>query len=122
MKKVLNRQKILSQIADAEKQLTSLHQQQKEIEATIQSLRECLEYDNSEKSGHPIKPCLNHAESRASLTPEDKITLFHSLFQGRADVYPKLWINKRTGKKGYSPACAKEWVRGVCEKPRVIGE
>ena len=24
----------------------------------------------------------------------------------------------RTGKSGYQPACANEWVRGVCEKPR----
>ena len=35
------------------------------------------------------------------------------------DVYPKLWQNQKTGKKGYSPACANEWVRRVCEKPRV---
>jgi len=34
-------------------------------------------------------------------------------------VYPKLWQNQKTGKKGHSPACANEWVRGVCEKPRV---
>ncbi len=25
----------------------------------------------------------------------------------------------RTGKSGYQPACTNEWVRGVCEKPRV---
>ncbi len=25
----------------------------------------------------------------------------------------------RTGRKGYSPACGNEWVRGVCEKPRI---
>jgi len=26
-------------------------------------------------------------------------------------VYPKLWQNQKTGKSGYSPACANEWVR-----------
>jgi hypothetical protein len=34
-------------------------------------------------------------------------------------VYAKRWANLRTGNKGYAPACANEWVRGVCEKPRV---
>jgi hypothetical protein len=55
----------------------------------------------------------------ASMTSSEKVALFRSLFRGRDDVYPKLWENNRTGKKGYAPACANEWVRGVCEKPRV---
>jgi hypothetical protein len=28
-------------------------------------------------------------------------------------------MSSKTGRKGYSPACGNEWVRGVCEKPRV---
>jgi hypothetical protein len=28
-------------------------------------------------------------------------------------------VNERKGTKGYAPACFNEWVRGVCEKPRV---
>jgi len=51
--------------------------------------------------------------------PEDKIALFRSLFRGRDDVYPRRFESRRTGKSGYAPACANEWVRGVCEKPRV---
>lgn len=38
-----------------------------------------------------------------------KIALFRSLFRGREDVYPVLWVNERTGKKGYSPACKGGW-------------
>lgn len=52
-------------------------------------------------------------------TDEGKIDLFMSLFRGRHDVYPKLWISKRTGKKGYSPACANEWRAGLCDKRKV---
>ncbi|RLW52450.1 MAG: restriction endonuclease subunit R [gamma proteobacterium symbiont of Stewartia floridana] len=52
-------------------------------------------------------------------TAEGKIQLFRQLFRGRDDVYPKLWVSTKTGRKGYSPACSNEWVRGVCEKPRV---
>lgn len=51
--------------------------------------------------------------------PEEKIALFRSLFRGREDVYPQRFENRRTGKSGYSPACANEWVRGICEKPRI---
>jgi len=48
-----------------------------------------------------------------------KIELFRSLFRGRADVFPVRWENHRTGKAGYSPVCANEWVRGICAKPQV---
>ena len=50
---------------------------------------------------------------------EVKIALFRSLFRGRADVYPRRFENRKTGKAGYSPACGNEWVQGVCEKPRI---
>jgi len=51
--------------------------------------------------------------------PAAKIALFRSLFRGREDVYPRRFENRRTGKSGYAPACANEWVRGICEKPRI---
>jgi hypothetical protein len=48
-----------------------------------------------------------------------KIAIFRSLFRGRDDVYPRRFESRRTGKSGYAPACANEWVRGICEKPRI---
>jgi len=48
-----------------------------------------------------------------------KIALFRSLFLGREDVYPRRFESRRTGKSGYAPACANEWVQGICEKPRI---
>src|SRR5687767_3632042 len=50
---------------------------------------------------------------------EEKIWLFRSLFRGRDDVYPRRFESRKTGKSGYAPACANEWVRGICEKPRI---
>ena len=47
----------------------------------------------------------------------DKIALFRRLFGGRTDVFPARWDNPKTGRSGYPPACANEWVRGVCGKP-----
>ncbi len=51
--------------------------------------------------------------------PEQKIALFRSLFRGREDVYPRRFESRSSGKTGYSPVCANEWVTGICEKPRV---
>ena len=48
-----------------------------------------------------------------------KIALFRSLFRGREDTYPRRFESRKTGKAGYAPACANEWVRGICEKPRI---
>lgn len=50
---------------------------------------------------------------------EAKIRLFRSLFRGREDLYASRFESRKTGKSGYAPACANEWVRGICEKPRV---
>jgi len=49
----------------------------------------------------------------------EKIALFRSLFRGRDDVYPRRFESRKTGRSGYQPACGNEWIRGVCEKPRV---
>jgi superfamily II DNA or RNA helicase len=53
-----------------------------------------------------------------ALSTDEKVALFRRLFRGRTDVYPVRWESK-AGKTGYSPACANEWLAGVCEKPRI---
>ncbi len=63
--------------------------------------------------------CREVPPTSPALSPDEKISLFLTLFRCRCDVYPKLWENPKTGRKGYSPACRNEWVRGICEKPRV---
>lgn len=54
---------------------------------------------------------------------EEKIrlfrSLFRSLFRGREDIYARRFESRKTGRSGYAPACANEWVRGICEKPRI---
>src|SRR5216117_916733 len=52
-------------------------------------------------------------------SPVAKIALFRSLFRGRDDVYARRFESRKTGKSGYAPACANEWIRGICEKPRI---
>ena len=52
-------------------------------------------------------------------SPGDKVSLFRSLFRGRTDVFARRWVNERKRTAGYAPACSHEWVRQVCEKPRI---
>lgn len=56
---------------------------------------------------------------KCTLSSEEKIKIFMSLFKGRVDVYARRWENKKTGKTGYSPVCLNEWEPGICQKPRV---
>ncbi|HQL51350.1 MAG TPA: restriction endonuclease subunit R, partial [Kiritimatiellia bacterium] len=51
--------------------------------------------------------------------PDAKVALFRSLFRGREDVYAYRFESALSGRSGYQPACAHEWVRGLCEKPKV---
>jgi len=50
---------------------------------------------------------------------EIKIALFRSLFKGREDVYAIRFESRKSGNPGYHPVCRNEWVRGICEKPRI---
>jgi superfamily II DNA or RNA helicase/very-short-patch-repair endonuclease len=62
----------------------------------------------------PNPPQVTNASS-----PAEKIALFRSLFRGREDVYPRRFESRKTNKAGYAPACSNEWVRGICEKPKI---
>ncbi|HSW27602.1 MAG TPA: DEAD/DEAH box helicase family protein, partial [Burkholderiaceae bacterium] len=66
----------------------------------------------------PAPPTMADGVTMASPTA-DKIALFRSLFRGREDVFPRRWDNAKTGKSGYAPVCRNEWVRRVCDKPRI---
>ena len=55
-----------------------------------------------------------------SHSPEgDKIRLFRELFAGRADVFPRRFESRKSGRSGYQPVCANEWRAGVCFKPKL---
>lgn len=54
----------------------------------------------------------------AKLGPEQKVSLFQSLFRGRTDIFAARWQNSK-GRNGYSVACSNEWLKGVCNKPRI---
>jgi superfamily II DNA or RNA helicase len=103
-----DRETILGEIARQQAVLDRLDQEREQVRERLRGLEASL--GNGTRSTEPVT---------APVTSAEKIALFRRLFRGRDDVYPRYWENPRTGRRGYAPACANEWVRGVCEKPRV---
>ena len=103
-------------IADLERRLAELDRERLNILAALEQLKkrtaaEVQPTTSSQNTGTIASP--------AVLSNSEKITLFRSLFRGRDDVFPRRWENSKSGKSGYAPACHNEWVRGICEKPRI---
>ncbi len=86
------------------------------LEAVLAKKRAELELLESQTTQHlpSAAPSVHNAS-----TPQEKIQLFHSLFRGREDVYARRFESAKTGKVGYQPVCANEWLQGVCDKPRI---
>jgi len=110
---VTDTSKIDHEIAIAESELENLEVKRAEILAKITSLkaqRSQLLLGNVS----PGKPSVTSTSSG-----QEKIRLFRSLFRGREDVFPRRFESKKTGKSGYQPCCRKEWIKGLCRKPKI---
>ena len=110
-------QSLRQALACEEANLTTLEQKQQKSRERLATLRAELTAITSAIS----IPSVSATQPSADIptTPKEKVSLFRNLFRGRSDVYPLLWVSSKTGRKGYSPACGNEWVRGICEKPQV---
>jgi superfamily II DNA or RNA helicase len=98
---------------EIKKRLEELEKERNELLQEIATLPSDQEFSSLPKT-------IGTAISESSpTTSEERIALFTRLFRCREDVFPKLWENRSKGTKGYSPACQAEWVRGVCEKPKI---
>lgn len=96
-----------------------------EINETIDKLEKRLKDLENEKSSilNEISSLrsklIEHKQNTNEFSSKEKINIFMNLFRGRTDVFPKRWDNIKTNKSGYSPACSNEWIRGVCNKPKI---
>jgi hypothetical protein len=96
-----------------EAQLARFDDERQTLLASLHDLRQQLSAIDSASSP---------AQETSTLSSTAKITLFRSLFRGREDVYPKLWISKNGDRKGYMPACANDGIYSLCGKrkfPRI---
>lgn len=106
---------LAAQIEKAEAELAALGQAREQALARLTALRASGSKTGSQPQlGLPMAP-----GTTAPRSGVEKVRLFRSLFRGRTDVFPKRWENVKQARSGYAPACANEWVRGVCEKPKV---
>ncbi|MDP6777228.1 MAG: DEAD/DEAH box helicase family protein [Candidatus Latescibacteria bacterium] len=114
------REELRVQLAEEEARLAELEAERERTRERIAALK--LRISGCDEKDPSVSAEASPTQSSVSATPRtsaEKIALFRQLFRGRPDVYPKRWVNDAKGTSGYSPACANEWVRGVCEKPRV---
>ncbi|HOH98119.1 MAG TPA: DEAD/DEAH box helicase family protein [Candidatus Cloacimonadota bacterium] len=68
---------------------------------------------------HSVKATSTDTPINNQSSPENKVQLFRSLFQGREDVFAIRWIGK-DNRSGYSPACFNDWKHDVCGKYKKI--
>ncbi len=101
-------------IREEEARLAALERERADVSRELSRLRQELTESEASAVMEVLPSRGKPPESR-----EEKISLFRALFAGREDVFPRFWRNRKTGKQGYSPACANEWVDGVCGKPKV---
>ena len=101
------KQEILELISRGKARLSEIEKERDSIISNLNILRKKLEAIDK----NPLKP-----DTTESLNPDEKINLFQSLFRGREDIFPKLWISSKSSRKGYAPACANDWVYGLCGK------
>ncbi|MEK6563495.1 MAG: DEAD/DEAH box helicase family protein [Candidatus Omnitrophota bacterium] len=103
-----------------------MNQEKLSVEAKIKQIDEQIAMLTKLKSQYAEKlKGLNDMEAivtkpiDSSQSSNDHTLLLKEYFRGREDVYAKMWVNNRTGKRGYSPVCKNEWVRTFCRKPAV---
>ncbi len=104
------------EIADLQDRLAELDRERASVLAALEQLKR---RPTVEVQSTPTSQMADVVAGPAALSNAEKVALFRSLFRGRDDVFPRRWENAKTGKVGYAPACHNEWVRGICEKPRI---
>jgi superfamily II DNA or RNA helicase len=105
-----------TEIADLQRRLAELDRERESVLTALEQLKLQRE---PELQAAPSSQLVTDVAATTALSNAGKISLFRSLFRGREDVFPRRWENPKTGKIGYAPACRNEWVRGICEKPRI---
>ena len=106
-----------ARVSELVARLTALERERAEIVAEINALRSAPDEGTAAAKGIPSGEAGFPTDRHSPI--EQKIALFRRLFRGRADVFPIRWENRSTGRSGYAPACANEWQRGICEKPKI---
>ena len=113
----------MKELRSIDEQIESIKDKLSDLDAKREELKQRLDHlltqknsiaEHQETFGESFPLAVNR-----NSTENEKIGLFRSLFRGRDDVYPKRFESKRSGKSGYQPVCRNEWVRPLCQKPKI---
>ena len=104
------------EIADLQRRLAELDRERASVLTALEQLKLRRSADVQPT---PRPQMAKDTVTTTALSNAEKVTLFRSLFLGRDDVFPRRWENSKTSKAGYAPVCRNEWIRGICEKPRI---
>ena len=98
-----SREELREAVAREEARVARLEEERRQARGHLDALRSELAALETPTHGRllPLLP-----EAARPETSAEKVALFRQLFRGRDDLYPKLWTNTTTGRKGYAPACA----------------
>jgi len=98
--------------------LQNYHEWITERQRLLERIKE-LEAENVElkrRLGEDVTPVAQEPTAMHTLSLQEKVGLFRSLFRGREDVFARRWYSKASGKGGYQPVCQNEWNRQLCDK------
>jgi hypothetical protein len=113
---VADRSNIEAELASVRGRLADLDVERSQLQREAAALEARL---SAEHVPAVKQPSFENAPVTNASPSHQKVELFRRLFAGRPDVFPVRWENRKTGRSGYSPACANEWVKGICGKPKV---
>ena len=105
-----SRDDIMRELESAGESLANVECAHDEIKARITALRTELETHSPTARPTSARP----SDISPPQTPAEKVSLFRSLFRGRADVVPVRFVSKKTGSAGYAPACSNKWLPELC--------
>jgi len=111
-----DQKQINDQIRATEYELVALEAKRAALEERLKQLKSLKESIADEQL---LFTRLPQTKVTNDSTQDQKIALFRSLFRGREDVFPRRFESKRTGKSGYQPVCRIEWLRPICQKPKI---
>jgi len=114
------RRTLAEQTAREEQHISEIDAELEHRRALVSSFKEQLAAIEP-RADRPTALDEGATSTTATLSSEEKVRMFRSLFRGREDVFARRWVSSRTGKAGYSPACANEWDPVLCGKTRGPG-
>lgn len=124
-------EELKKRLEDALKRISDLETENSLLRSLVLNVTHSVEPNNetstqtenlqkhSSDNSHTERSISSDAPINNQSSPENKVQLFLSLFQGREDVFAIRWVGK-DNRSGYSPACFNDWKHDLCGKYKKV--